>query len=203
MIAGVLKLSRKDVLALGVRDAYSLHRIVYGLFDDVRSNTDKKIGASSGFLFADKGGTATCRQILFLSNRAPGVPQYGELRVKQIPESFLDADDYTFEVVVNPVYTDAKTKKRIPVKGSTAIGEWFVNRAASWGFSVAKAGLEVKNIKVQQFEKKGSRITLEQALIQGHLHVTDRKLFKNSFEHGIGKGRAFGCGLLQIVPIFY
>ena len=113
-------------------------------------------------------------------------------------------DDYTFEVVVNPVYKDSKTEKRLPVKGREAISEWFVKRAeSSWGFSVAAEGLEVKQVRVQQFEKKSCRVTLQQALIKGRLHVTDREKFRRSFERGIGKGRAFGCGLLQIVPIIH
>ena len=204
MIAGVLKLSRKDVLALRVKDAYSLHRIIYGLFDATLGEAEKKLDAGSGFLFADKGGTSACRQILFLSDRAPRIPEFGELCIKKIPDSFLLHDDYTFEVVVNPVYKASKTEKRLPVKGREAISEWFVKRAeSSWGFSVAAEGLEVKQVRVQQFEKKGCRVTLQQALIKGRLHVTDREKFRSSFERGIGKGRAFGCGLLQIVPIFH
>jgi CRISPR system Cascade subunit CasE len=31
--------------------------------------------------------------------------------------------------------------------------------------------------------------------------VADPDLFRQSFLHGIGRGRAFGFGLLQIVPL--
>ncbi|MCD8476336.1 MAG: type I-E CRISPR-associated protein Cas6/Cse3/CasE [Shewanella fodinae] len=31
--------------------------------------------------------------------------------------------------------------------------------------------------------------------------MIDPEQFKQSFKNGIGKGRAFGCGLLQIVPM--
>ena len=37
--------------------------------------------------------------------------------------------------------------------------------------------------------------------LSGHLRVTDREKFIQTFFRGFGRGRAFGCGLLQIVPI--
>jgi CRISPR system Cascade subunit CasE len=204
MIAGVLRLSRADIAKAGYTDAYSLHRLVYGLFDDVRSETDKQKGVGSGFLFADKGGSSFSRRILFISNRAPKEPEVGEVQTKEIPASFLLHDDYRFEVIVNPVRRDKKTGKLVPVKGREAIAAWLIDRAEkSWGFSVSENGLEVEKIQVLQFVKKGCRVTLEQATVRGFLHVTDRERFRKSFENGIGKGRAFGCGLLQIVPVFY
>ncbi|NOU14960.1 MAG: hypothetical protein HOO92_13515, partial [Methylococcaceae bacterium] len=42
MHASVLRLSRSDVKALKITDAYSLHRVVYDLFDDVRSEQQKQ-----------------------------------------------------------------------------------------------------------------------------------------------------------------
>jgi CRISPR system Cascade subunit CasE len=51
-----------------------------------------------------------------------------------------------------------------------------------------------------QFNKKGNQVTLGSATLQGGLTVIDREKFKHSFCQGIGRGRAFGFGLLQIVP---
>ena len=52
-----------------------------------------------------------------------------------------------------------------------------------------------------RFAKDGHDVSLKTSLIQGVLRVTDRERFKESFVKGIGRGRAFGCGLLQIVPV--
>ena len=49
-----------------VKDAYALHKVVYGLFEDVRTEADKAAGKSSGILYADKGGDFHTRQILLL-----------------------------------------------------------------------------------------------------------------------------------------
>ena len=44
-------------------------------------------------------------------------------------------------------------------------------------------------------------MTLAQAHVSGQLQVIDRDRFQESFAQGIGRGRSFGCGLLQIVPL--
>ncbi len=45
------------------------------------------------------------------------------------------------------------------------------------------------------------RVTLATALFEGVLVVTDVNRFRAGLEHGIGPGKAFGCGLLSIAPI--
>ena len=71
IIASVLTLSRRDISALKITDPYSIHRVVFSLFEDVRSEADKVAGMSSGILFADLGGDHESRRILLLSNRPP------------------------------------------------------------------------------------------------------------------------------------
>ena len=71
-----------------------------------------------------------------------------------------------------------------------------------FAFDVDPQTLQIDSIEVQQFnDKEGRKITLGKAHIQGMLTVSDQQQFRNSFKNGIGKGRAFGCGLLQIVPV--
>jgi CRISPR system Cascade subunit CasE len=62
--------------------------------------------------------------------------------------------------------------------------------------------LQVEDITVKRFtEKNGREITQGQARILGRLRVINKEKFVQSFKQGIGRGRSFGCGLLQIVPI--
>lgn len=205
LFASVLHLDRRAVRALRVTDPYSLHRVVYSLFDDVRSESAKNDGASSGILFADQGGDALGRKVLMLSNRAPlsmVEGQYGQVLTKTIGDDFLNYTAYRFKVVINPVRRDNTSHKRVPVKGREAIAAWFCERAPRWGFSVQAEQLVVDDVSVLQFQEKQQRaVTLAQAHLRGVLTVTDATLFKNSFARGLGHGRAFGCGLLQIVPV--
>lgn len=206
MIASILQLDRRDITALRITDPYSVHRVVYSLYPDVRSEADKAGNESSGILFADQGGDITGRRILMLSDRAPVANiegRYGHVRSKPVPDAFLDHPSYRFNVIVNPTKRDSASRKLIPVKGRDAIRDWFCQRATdSWGFEVLPEHLDVGGVDVLRFtDKRQQVVTLAQAHVSGRLLVTDSLKFKNSFESGIGRGRAFGCGLLQIVPL--
>lgn len=205
MIASVLHLDRKAIKALRITDPYSLHRVIYSLYEDVRSSEEKRAGKASGILFADQGGDFSSRRILLLADRAPANcidGQYGEVQSKIISEGFLDHAQYRFNVIVNPTRRDNVSRKLLPVKGREAIAQWFCQRAEKWGFKVSEQHLQVDRVEVLQFnEKQQNPVTLAQAHLQGQLIVTDPEQFRNSFSRGIGRGRTFGCGLLQIAPL--
>lgn len=206
LVASVLHLDRTAIKALRITDPYSLHRVVYSLYEDVRSDAEKTSSQSSGILYADQGGDFRERKILLLANRAPTDRvdgQYGQVMSKPVPDEFLDHACYRFRVVVNPARRDSASGKLMPVKGREAIAHWFCERAErSWGFRVSGAHLQIDGLEVLQFKGKAQQpVTLAQAHVQGLLQVTDTRLFKHSFSHGIGRGRSFGCGLLQIVPL--
>lgn len=201
--ASVLRLGRADIKILSIKDAYSLHKVVYGLFEDVRSDEEKQASNSSGIVYADKGGDFNTRQILMLSDRKPHqTPQFGEVQTKPIHAGFLAHERYAFETTLNPGKRDKQTGKIVPIRGREAIELWFKTRAPeSWGFSVNPEKLEIGQMSVQTFEKSGQTITHGSASLKGELIVTNRENFIQSFKQGIGRGRAFGFGLLQIVPL--
>jgi len=196
MIVSMLKLKRADFKH--IKDAYSVHKIVYSLFP-------KKKDSGRDFLYVDKGSDRECRKIFILSERSPKSAGVGELFSHPIPDSFLNFDRYRFEVLLNPVKKEGKTGKLIPVKEVAELNEWFVNKVKAYGFDVDKRTLEIHINNVQSFEKNYSgenlRVTHNSALFKGVLEVKERDVFAESFKHGIGKGKAFGFGLLQIVPL--
>jgi CRISPR system Cascade subunit CasE len=205
LYASVLHLDRKAVKRLRITDPYSLHRVIYSLFEDIRSVQEKQAAASSGIVYADQGGDFTGRKVLILSDRLPAAQlegNLGRLETKEIPSVFLAASRYRFKTIVNPTYRDSTTRKLVPVKGREAVSGWFCERAEeSWGFQVHRESLQVDRIEVLRFtDKRQRQITMAQASLHGLLEVTDRERFTSSFSRGIGRGRAFGCGLLQIVP---
>lgn len=203
LYAAVLCLSRSDVKALRITDAYSLHRVVYDLFDDVRNQDQKKASQPSGILFADKGGDFHHRQILLLADRLPKLsPLHGTVEYKPIYPSFLQHQRYAFEVLVNPTRRDGQSGKLIALREREAVGDWFAERATgSWGFRVDRERLQVDRLTVQRFVRNGQAVTHGSASVKGLLNVLDQEQFQESFRRGIGRGRAFGFGLLQIVPL--
>lgn len=206
LYASVLQLSRLDCQALRVTDPYSVHRVVYSLFPDVRGDAAKQASNTSGIQYADLGGDIRGRNVLMLSNRPPAANvdgRYGEVRTRPVSESLLAHGSYRFTVTANPTRRDNASKKLLPVRGHEEIREWFMGRAqASWGFAVDPQHLQVNRVEVLRFKDKAQRdITLAQAHLTGVLRVTSPETFRHSFANGIGRGRAFGCGLLQIAPL--
>ncbi|SFM10984.1 type I-E CRISPR-associated protein Cas6/Cse3/CasE [Marinobacter zhejiangensis] len=206
MIASVLHLDRRSAKALRITDAYSLHRVVYSLYEDVRDEQQKMASTGSGILYADQGGDIRGRKVLMLANREPKVTvdgDHGEVQSRLIPENFLEHDQYRFKVVVNPTRRDSASRKLVAVRGRQEVAHWFTERAtASWGFEVDPRHLQVEGIGVLRFKDKEQRqVTIGQAHVQGLLRITDREQFFTSFTQGIGRARAYGCGLLQIVPV--
>ena len=190
-------LSLQDCKTLRITDTYSLHRVVYSLFPDIREGKE----GSSGILFADKGAFKGVRRLLIVSDREPLSPEAGTIQSTELKEGFLTFPHYRFEGVLNPVRKNAKTGRREPIRGREAVAEWFLKKALSCGFSLDEASLQVADISVDRFEKAGHAVTLSKARITGILTVTDKERFTQSVAHGIGHGKAFGCGLLQIAPL--
>ncbi|MGL5038879.1 MAG: type I-E CRISPR-associated protein Cas6/Cse3/CasE [Aeromonas sp.] len=203
LYASVLRLDRAAVKALRVTDLYSLHRVVYALFDDVRSEAQKQASESSGIQWVDKGGNHLYRQILLLSDRPPQAGEYGEVETRLLPDDFLSHRHYRFTVTLSPTRRDNQSRQLKPVKGREAMTSWFIERASqNWGFAVDPSHLQVEGVQVAQFKGKAERaITLQQATLSGYLTVTDPERFALSVASGLGRGRAFGCGLLQVVPL--
>lgn len=196
MYLSAYRLSRTDSRHLRLTDCYSVHRVVYDLFDPVRSEGEQ---THSGILYVDKGEDRQERLVLILSNRLPKTPAYGKVETRTLERSHLDFSTYRFEIVVNPARRNNQTRKIVPVRGRAAIARWFMDKAPAWGFAVPELSLQVAEITVDRFKAKEA-VTLGKARLTGMLHVTDRQRFVQSVCQGIGRGRAFGCGLLQIVP---
>lgn len=201
MYISVLRLSRDDIQQIaignqGIFDAYTIHKLVYSLFPKENENT-------RSFLYADKGGDFRGKQILILSKNEPIIPQIGSVESRTVPETFLEQDFYGFEILMNPVRCDSKTHKKIPIRGNDkeALRSWFLEKADVNGFEVIKESLTVGNTSVLQFSKDKQKVVLGKASFKGRLKVTDREKFIKAFENGLGKGKAYGFGLFQIIPL--
>ena len=184
---------------LKLYDSYSVHKTVFTLFEDARHGDRKK---PSGILYADKGMREGRRTILILSDRKPKAPLAGSIVVRELPDPYLGYSAYSFEIVINAVKRDSKTGKIIPIKGRQSIADWFLKKSFSWGFSVPESSFMVAGIEVDQFQKSNCLVTLQKAKVTGLLGVEKHDIFVNSVYNGVGRGKAFGCGLLQIVPAY-
>ena len=180
-----------------VRDAYSVHRLVYSWFplgaDEVKSDPR--------FLYADLGPTRTGRAILILSAQEPVLPETLPSATTVLGENFFSFEDFRFQVDLNPVKRDRVDGKRHPVVGQLNLLMWFISHAQQWGFQVDKASLEARTCPIKTFCKGTTKYTFHHVRFQGRLKVVDQALFQKTVFEGIGHGKAFGFGLLQLVPL--
>lgn len=192
------ELDPNDILKLRAYDTYGIHRIVYTLFERVSSTKEQN---GSGILHADLGKKKGRRQILILSNREPSQPERGRLASRLIYPGFFEHSTYRFSITINPVIRNNKTGRIEAIKSREAIEKWFMEKAPAHGFELVPETLQTNSIQVDRFKKGDACVTLGKANLGGQLSVTDKELFIRAVQNGIGRGKAFGCGLLQIAPV--
>ena len=81
--------------------------------------------------------------------------------------------------------------------------EWLHRRAEQNGFAVLTEGSCVVGAGWKIFNKTGqrSRIRLKEVTFEGILRVEDRDLFCNALVNGIGRGKAYGMGMITVMRI--
>lgn len=82
--------------------------------------------------------------------------------------------------------------------------QWLLERAERNGFLLYKDGFDVvetKWLKFRKGEAKNTEVTLRSAAFEGMLTITDISLFKDALVNGIGRAKAYGCGLMTLARI--
>lgn len=123
----------------------------------------------------------------------------------------------TRKLCVNPLESSRRNGPRVPFQTEEDEVAWLDKKGKANGFEllpVMDVFLGAKDIKdVLVFRenrvygwKKGEndshvKMTFHSVKFEGLLKVTDRNLFRKALEQGIGSGKAYGFGLLSVVPI--
>jgi CRISPR system Cascade subunit CasE len=90
---------------------------------------------------------------------------------------------------------------------------WLLQRQENAGFKIARRSAStdprdeldehqviVHNRRELAFKKKGTQkpVTLVTVTYDGRLEITDPEAFRRALTHGIGKAKAYGCGLMTL-----
>lgn len=132
---------------------------------------------------------------------------------------FLDrlnaGDRWAFRLTANPVHS-VRNKDGVPTKATAHIGprnqmRWLLQRQQTAGFAIAQKPtatgdeldrhqLIVHSRRELSFKKKGAGkpVTLVTVTYDGRLEITDPDAFRRALTHGIGKAKAYGCGLMTL-----
>ncbi len=79
--------------------------------------------------------------------------------------------------------------------------EWLNSKAPLCGFALEEDGFDVVQVDTLQFrrsEARDARVTIGVAVYEGKLTVTDAALLREALTRGVGRAKAYGCGLLTL-----
>ena len=110
---------------------------------------------------------------------------------------------WRFRLCANPVMSVPEPgKDRGKVKAITIAAhqrEWLARQAERNGFAVAPGQFDVVRSEWRMFRNKGNNVSILSATFEGVLTVTDAEVFKRALLEGIGRGKAYGMGLLTVM----
>jgi CRISPR system Cascade subunit CasE len=186
---------------LGLRDVYDWHQLVWRAFPG-------QDGQQRDFLTRlDRHERERRLRLLIVSPRLPTRPTDWSVveedwQTREITASFLAHRHYRFQLRANPTKRENATKKRLPLRSAEEQLVWLARKAEQSGFAVVENELHVvpEGREWFQVEKRGHSGFHHAVNFEGILAVRDRTLFEVAFVRGIGSAKAFGFGLLALVP---
>lgn len=128
-----------------------------------------------------------------------------------------------FRVRANPVHSvrqpGSRTSRRLGHVTAEHQAQWWMSRAGAVGLRVidppavfgdpVRAGdrVSVSERRTETFDRGGlgsdgrQRVTLTTAVFEGHAEVVDADLVRGALINGVGRARAYGCGLMTLVSV--
>jgi len=95
--------------------------------------------------------------------------------------------------------------QRVPIRSVEGALEWLKRKGQSAGFELAEEDgvplVRVDSEPKQTGKRDGAIVTVEATRFEGELVVTDVGKLIESIRSGIGPAKAYGCGLLSVVPL--
>lgn len=116
---------------------------------------------------------------------------------------------WRFRLTANPVKSLKKgdsPESRGKVTALISVGqqeEWLASHAQSYGFMLKPGEFRVTHSQKYNFQKhgRGKSVSLLSVTFEGVLTVTDAERFREALTQGIGRGKAYGNGLMTVVRV--
>ncbi|GAA2433316.1 type I-E CRISPR-associated protein Cas6/Cse3/CasE [Streptomyces macrosporus] len=136
----------------------------------------------------------------------------------------LEADSvWAFRLTANPVHSIRRTEGE-PTKRTAHLTprhqmDWLLKRQKDSGFRILEKPLDQRRLpdgdqyqlivrdrrdlsfgKTEHTTGRKNRVTLTTATFDGRLQVTDPDALRRTLTSGLGKAKAYGCGLMTLAP---
>lgn len=137
--------------------------------------------------------------------RQIGLPGTGwEVRDYQpLLERIVPGRSWRFRLAANPVTSIPQPgKERGKIKAVTVAAhqrEWLVKQGTRHGFLVTPEQFDMVRSEWKLFRNKGRSLSILSVTFEGILTVTDQEKFRDALLKGIGRGKAYGMGLLTVM----
>ena len=111
---------------------------------------------------------------------------------------------WRFRLAANPIKNVKVAGGRGIVRNHVTVSQqeqWLAERAPKHGFALEPDGFRVVDARWIAFDKAagGNRVRIHAVTFEGLLRVTDTALFREALTRGIGRGKAYGLGLLTLM----
>ncbi|WP_406014020.1 type I-E CRISPR-associated protein Cas6/Cse3/CasE [Streptomyces sp. NBC_00984] len=145
-------------------------------------------------------------------------------------EDFLAAlhpgDTWGFRLTANPVHNirheyvkEGERTKRAAHRTPPHQMDWLLKRQEQAGFEIVEKPVErrllpegdeyellVRDQVPMRFRRPpakagGQDVQITRVTFDGRLRVTEPDLFRRTLTHGLGKAKAYGCGLMTLAPV--
>jgi CRISPR-associated protein Cas6/Cse3/CasE subtype I-E len=174
-----------------------IHKGVWSLFGNHRSNRP--------YIFRVVHGKKITVVAIRSSIAPQKVPKIGTIEVmEEIP--LKESIPYTLSVIANPVVEKVINGKgkRIPLVKQEDIEAWAIKRLSEGGFTFCTSNNGKPIISctptVRKYMKERGNFYFVTSDIQAVVKISDKERANKTITQGIGKEKAFGCGMLNLVP---
>ena len=204
-------------------DVYSQHRFVMTAFPDFLASSTSHQGAQSAGNILYRTETTSDRRgvsILVQSGEEPNWDKTNDVHPdsirfcnqKEDSRVFSNGDNLRFRLRANPtvcrVNRDSegnRNPKRVGLYKEEEQLEWLSRIGERHGFSVNLQAVLVTDLNKKDGYKPADETGSQKQSIKcymvdydGKLTVTDAEALHRALQHGIGRGKAWGCGLLSL-----
>ncbi len=217
-------LSRKELLNLFAGNNYTEHQLLWRLFDDDKRQYlfRRELGVEQPFAAVGQNNTLPVYYVV--SKHAPVACQGLEVISKPYKPQLLAGSTFGFTLRANPIVAkkvdgkknsvhhdvlmnakQAAKKQQLSSDDSVTFIDdagknWLLGRAQNLGFEISDSELICDGYQQHRFYKgkKNQPISLSTVDYSGLLTITDPIIFEQTLFNGIGRAKAFGCGLMMI-----
>lgn len=190
-----INLSRSDVpppfqRVRSWRDQNAVHHAVMALFPSQLPGPEDRRRTESKILYRVES-IAGHHRVLIQSALKPSVGE--SRRIDTFHDSLVVDEEIVFRTQVNPVRVQSRTGRRSAVP-SSEIATWLAPRLHG-ATEISVIDTRPVPLEIHHGERP---VPLHTVIVDGRCTIADPTSFRLALIHGIGKARAFGCGLITI-----